>query len=204
VNQLQLADGVNPLQLKNYWQYMAESIGFDPTEYSVTLPPFPDGNPSYPHYQDLDTRALGLLNVRYVVSAYSLVSEKLNDLYETRDEYIYENLDVRPRAWIASDSTKMEQGWRNVDSFKWSPNSITIRAQGGGFLVLSEVVYPGWEASINGKSVEIETYHGLLRSVPLQEGDNLIQFNFHPWTVYLGTAATFLTVVILIFIWWRK
>ncbi|OGO17074.1 MAG: hypothetical protein A2Z14_09240 [Chloroflexi bacterium RBG_16_48_8] len=204
VDNLQLADGVNPLQLQGYWEYMAQAVGFDPEGYSVTLPPFPDGDPSAPLYTEIDTVALGRLNVVYIVSEYPIDSESLVELEEIEGTYIYRNSDARPRAWIESKPEEEEDEWHAVESIDWSPNLISIKAQGEGLLILSEQNYPGWEAFVNGKKVSIVSYKGILRSVPLEHGENLVEFHYRPWSVYIGTFMTFLTLLILGYLWWRR
>jgi len=204
VENLQLADGVNPLQMRHYWRYMSQAVGFDPEGYSVTLPPFPDGDPETPLYTELDTDALGKLNVVYVVSGYALVSESLHLIQEMDGTFIYRNEDARPRAWIESESVGVDHEWRKVEFMDWSPNLISIKAQGEGLLVLSEQYYPGWEAFINGRKADISPYSGNLRSVPLEIGENLVEFHYRPWSVYTGAFITFLTLLILGYLWLKK
>ncbi|MGH2628866.1 MAG: hypothetical protein ACRDHY_19685, partial [Anaerolineales bacterium] len=42
---LRLGDGVHPLSLRRYWDRMAQTLGFPAQGYSVTLPPYPGGDP---------------------------------------------------------------------------------------------------------------------------------------------------------------
>jgi hypothetical protein len=200
----QLADGVNPLQLKTYYQFMAQTVGFDPMGYSVTLPPFPDGNPDIPLYQEIDPVNLGLLNVEYVVSAYSLSINGLDELLESDGTYLYRNSEIRPRAWIQAGSKGVSDEWRKVEKLEWSPNRISMIANGEGLLVLSEIVYPGWEAFVDGSRVDISSYEGILRSIPLAQGEHIVEFYYRPLSVRIGAYVTLLTLLIFIFLWLRK
>jgi hypothetical protein len=204
VEMLQLADGVNPLQLKDYWEFMAKAVGFDPEDYSVTLPPFPDGDPAIARYEEINTTDLGMLNVGMIVSEYPLISEGLEELETIEGSTIYRNVDVRPRVWIVSEVEGDGQEWQEVTSIDWSPNTIEIEAEEGGLLVLSELDYPGWEAFVNGEKVSISSYHELFRSVRLEPGENHVVFRYRPWTVFIGAGVTFLSLVILGFLWWRR
>jgi uncharacterized membrane protein YfhO len=58
--------------------------------------------------------------------------------------------------------------------------------------VLSEIHYPGWKVTVDGKNQNIEPAYGLLRSVNLLEGDHKVVFYFQPIGVYcgLGLAVT--------------
>ena len=200
----QLADGVNPLHLEIYWDFMAQAVGFDRTGYSVTLPPFPDGDPATPLYQAIHPADLGLLNVATIVSAYPLSITGLDELEEIKGNYIYRNEDVRPRAWIETGSEDHGDEWRAVNNVDWSPNRILIEAEGEGLLVLSEIFYPGWTATVDGEKVEIMPYKDILRSVPLAQGEHLVEFCYRPLSVSIGVIWTSLTLIAFIFFWWRK
>ncbi len=64
---LELADGVDPLQLQAYADYMARASGVPVTGYGVTIPPFGEGDPARDNASYLpDATLLGKLNVRYV------------------------------------------------------------------------------------------------------------------------------------------
>jgi hypothetical protein len=65
-------------------------------------------------------------------------------------------------------------------------NSLTIAvdATAPGFLVLSEVWYPGWEAVVHGseRTTEHEVLHanGSLRAVPVPAGRSTVELHFRP------------------------
>jgi hypothetical protein len=200
----QLADGVNPIQLEIYWDFMAQAVGFDRTGYSVTLPPFPEGEPDTPLYREINPADLGLLNVGTLISAYPLSVRDLTELDEIEGKYIYRNDEVRPRAWIETGSEGRDDIWRAVNRIGWSPNHILIEVEGEGLLVLSEINFPGWTASVDGEKIEIVPYKDILRSVPLTQGDHLVEFCYRPLSVRIGAICTFLTLIAFVFLWWRK
>lgn len=78
------------------------------------------------------------------------------------------------------------------------PDFIFLNAAGPGLLVLSELAYPGWQATIDGQPAEVETVGGLLRGVRLQPGKHVVQFLFRPWPVYIGLGISALTWVTLL------
>lgn len=67
-----------------------------------------------------------------------------------------------------------------------------------GVLVLSEVYYPGWRATVNGQPAEILRAQHTLRGVALAAGTHLIEMVFDPWTVKLGLAISGATVALAI------
>ncbi len=74
----------------------------------------------------------------------------------------------------------------NID--RYEPDEINLSAQGPGELVLSEIVYPGWQVWIDGQPGKIETVARVLRGVALSQGNHQITFIYRPWPIYLGIA----------------
>jgi len=67
------------------------------------------------------------------------------------------------------------------------------------FLVLSEVYYPGWKATIDGIPTHIFQTNYVLRGVMVPQGGHLIKFEFKPMSFYLGLATSMTGVVTLLF-----
>jgi len=196
---LELADGVNPLQLQSTWDFMSQAVGFNRTQYSVTLPPFPDGLLQGADGSKLDPVLLGRLNITHIVAATPLQADGLKLIGVWDNTYLYRNEFARPRAWV-----EVSDGIRESAAIRlWSPNRIQIEVRGPGRLVLSEIDYPGWVVTLNGDSGVIEAHNGLLRSIELPDGSSMVEFHYQPWDVYIGAILTFMTVLIL-FVLWRR
>jgi len=201
---LEMVDGINPLQVKSFRNFMANATGFSSENYSVTLPPFPNGDPKQPWGIEIDSLKLGQLNVAYVISEYPIESIDLTLMEKDQAVYIYQNELARPRAWIQNSQDLSDQVWQEIDSIMWMPNRITIKAKGPGTLVLSEIAYPGWKVTVDGTKAELHAMDNLLRSVNLIPGNHEVVFSFQPWTVYLGGGITLVTLLALILIWMRR
>lgn len=65
------------------------------------------------------------------------------------------------------------------------------------FLVLSDVNYPGWSATIDGKETEIYLTNYVLRGVKVPAGKHVIDFRFRPLSLYLGAGISFLAIIII-------
>jgi hypothetical protein len=59
-----------------------------------------------------------------------------------------------------------------------------------GLLVLSEVYYPGWHATVDGAPTPILRADAALRAVPVRAGNHRIEMVFDPWSVKLGIGIT--------------
>ncbi len=184
---LELADGIDPLQLASYANFMAQATGIHNSGYSVTLPPFTSGYPRSANVGSVpDAELLALLNVQYVASSFEITADGLI-LRDIIDEvYLYENLNVMARSWVVPENSDQSGFVQSSIILKRTPNFITLRAQGPGVLVLSELDYPGWRAQVDGKTVEIDKYAGILRSVQLPPGSHEVTFSFTPISLYLG------------------
>jgi len=198
---LELADGVDPLQLSEYTGFMDAAAGVPRNGYSVTVPPFYEGQPSIDNATFLpDPALLGLLNVRYVVSEFDLSINELNFQEKIGETRIYENLRALPRAWVQPTGDDGEISIHPVEKLDWSPNRIGIIAKGPGMLVLSEIAYPGWLVSVDGESGSAVKVYNILRGVQLDSGRHEIVFSFHPFSVYLGIAGFILGIGLLILV----
>ena len=104
---LQLADGINPLQLARYVDYMQSATGIGPWSYSVTLPPFQNIKSD----EDIrmananvipDARLLGALNVRYIVAAFPIDDPDLIERARFGATIIYEDRRAMPRVFVVN------------------------------------------------------------------------------------------------------
>ena len=67
-------------------------------------------------------------------------------------------------------------------------------SQTPSFLVMSDIYYPGWKASVNGVDTHIFQTDYILRGILLPAGRNNIRVEFRPWTVYAGAILSGLTL----------
>ncbi|WP_299028099.1 hypothetical protein [uncultured Thermanaerothrix sp.] len=190
---LELADGVHPLQTKAYVEFMQEATGVAPTGYSVTLPPFVHGDP------EKDNRffvprpdLLGWWNVKYVVSAFPLEAEGLELIDKIDDSLVYVNRLAFPRVWVQSHLNwppRVDGEARIIDR---TPNQWHLRARGPGWLILAEVSYPGWEATLDGQPWKVGSLGGLFRAVAIPEGEHVVVIRFRPRAYEMGIGLAIL------------
>ncbi len=175
---------------------MVKATGIPATGYSVTLPQFADaGSGVNPTNYLPDAEALGLLNIRYVVSDFDMIVDGLAQITRINEYRIYENQYSHPRSWLqSSDGTETE-----VEILVYSPNQIILHAEGPGRLFLAEIAYPGWRGPGGRWSFHLQSgLRDLIRSVELGEGSHEIRFIFRPLTAYVGAGISLLTMFLLI------
>ena len=201
---LELADGVEPLQLQDYVRFMEAASGVPVRGYSVTLPPMDNSldqirsgaTEADPHTVNAayspDAYLLGLLNVRYIVAEFDLDAPGFEMIERVDNSRLYFNSKALPRAWIEKDGIPIQEPTDSVEILQWAPDLIRIRAYGPGQLVISELDYPGWKARLDGKPAVLDTSYALLRGVQLPGGVHDVVFVYRPWTV---TAGLFLAAL---------
>jgi hypothetical protein len=70
---------------------------------------------------------------------------------------------------------------------------LKVSAPCGGFLVLADLFYPGWEASVDGTSTQIYKANYAFRAVAVEAGTHEIVFAYRPWSLRLGVPLALLT-----------
>lgn len=197
---LQLADGVDPMQLQSYADYMETASGVPKSGYSVALPPFANGDPATANQSYTpDAHMLGLLNVGYVPAEYDLQADGLVLRQRFGETRIYENLLTMPRAWVQAERAGIDGQGQPVERLDWSPNKISLQAEGPGMLVLSEIDYPGWQVVVDGKPGQLREAYGLLRSVDLPVGSHSVDFIYRPASVIAGVGLALIGMLCIVF-----
>jgi len=88
-------------------------------------------------------------------------------------------------------------------------NSMTLKVDtpASGLLVLSEIYYPGWHATVDEAPTTIVPTDYILRGIPLAPGEHQVTLTFRPITFQIGAAISALTLILTLVIFlvtWRK
>ena len=74
---------------------------------------------------------------------------------------------------------------------------LTARLETPGWLVLTDTDYPGWQATVDGRPVEIIPANLMFRAVALPAGEHTVLFEFKPRSLQLGAVITGLALLVL-------
>ncbi|HTP09813.1 MAG TPA: hypothetical protein VMP08_16265, partial [Anaerolineae bacterium] len=85
-----------------------------------------------------------------------------------------------------------------VEIASWSPDHIVLRADGPGWLVLSEIVAPDWVAAVDGEATEILATDLTLRGIYVPWGKHEVTFDYQPRRVYAGVLISMFSLVAVI------
>ena len=96
-----------------------------------------------------------------------------------------------------------------VDFERYEANELRlrVRAEGRALLVMSEVFYPGWQATVNERPVRIYEVDGALRGIVVDGGESQVRLRYAPGSIFAGALLTLLAFAATLgafFIKWRK
>ena len=101
-------------------------------------------------------------------------------------------------------------GQGRIELKHYAPNELRYTSDNSkdGVAVFSEIYYPGWTATIDGKPVEVARVNYVLRALRVPAGHHEIVLTFRPTSVttteYIAYAAIVLLIVGFLFAAWRQ
>jgi len=77
----------------------------------------------------------------------------------------------------------------------YQPEWIVVEADlaAEGYLVLTDVYYPGWRVWVDGHKEAIQRADYLFRAVYLPQGKHLVEFVYDPASLKIGAAISLVT-----------
>lgn len=109
------------------------------------------------------------------------------------------------------DNTALGEGKAQLTHY--APNELhyQVESEQGGVLVLPEVYYPGWTATIDGNEVALGRVDYVLRALRVPAGKHEVVLAFHPQSLsltegiaYAAIALVLLTFALACYGCWRK
>ncbi len=153
------------------------------------------------------------------MTAFPMRWSGLTFVAELNGTHIYRNQHVLPRAWIIHSPIDADRDWAEqlavladqsvqvVATGKYlarithyEPDRIEVEAQSpeNGVLVLSEIWYPGWRATVDGEERPVQQIAGVLRGISLTEGTHRVVLVYDPASVRWGVRASLIGLVSII------
>jgi len=82
-------------------------------------------------------------------------------------------------------------GQGRIDVIGYGPNrlAMSVQASDPALFILSDVLYPGWEATLDGAPVPIYRADGIFRGVEVPAGQHRLEMRFRPRSLRLGLGA---------------
>jgi hypothetical protein len=73
---------------------------------------------------------------------------------------------------------------------------ITAKLSCRGMVILTDTWFPGWRATVDGKTARIYEAYGGVRGVMVDQGSHVIEMKYRPLSVYLGGGMTVFAALI--------
>jgi hypothetical protein len=138
---------------------------------------------------------------------HKVTTSGLIDWAESKRILSQPDFDVRTEALVQGarlQSQTFDVGKAKIIEDKRNQVVIETENQGDGWLVLSDNFYPGWQATIDGKPVEIFQANHTMRAVQVPAGSHVLSFKFAPQalrrSIYVSLAGAILVLAALIFL----
>ena len=84
----------------------------------------------------------------------------------------------------------------------YEPNQLTydVRSVTGGIVVFSEIFYPEWTATVDGKAVELGRVNYVLRALNVDKGHHTVVLTFDPKSVKQTETVAYLSYGVLLLV----
>jgi uncharacterized membrane protein YfhO len=89
-------------------------------------------------------------------------------------------------------------GQVSLDRYENNHLALTTSMKRDGWLVLSEIFYPGWTATIDGMPANLYRANYILRAIPVPAGQHRIELNFMPLSFVIGAAISLISIIALL------
>ncbi len=105
---------------------------------------------------------------------------------------------------------ELGSGEGTVTMTKYEPNELhyDVSSPTGGLMVLSEVYYPGWTATVDGKPVEIGRVNYILRALRIPAGEHKVVLEYRPTSLTVTNAISYTAIALILlalgFVAWRS
>lgn len=176
-------------------------------------------------YEEISDRE-DLLNVKYVLSKKQQDADKYRLVFSDGERKVFQKMQYIPRAFVPEkvvperdtglvdgedfdprkvsvvegfDQT-LSENRGDVQFMSYTPNKISLqtRMKNDGFVVLSEIYYPGWKAYVDGEERPVYRVDKLLRGIHVPKGGHKIDMTFEPASYRLGLWISLLTWLLVL------
>lgn len=104
--------------------------------------------------------------------------------------------DERFRA--ALDGSALDSGSVRLTFYEPNEQVYSVTSRKGGVVVLSEIYYPGWTATVDGKPAETGRVNYVLRAVRIPAGHHTLRMTFRPASVARTEAAGYAALALIL------
>ena len=103
----------------------------------------------------------------------------------------------RPRLSWRDNLQINDQSATTITLQTYHPNHVDIETfiSQPNFLIITDLAWPGWVATIDGSHVPIQTVEGVFRGIEIPQGKHILTLQYRPWSLWLGSLLSLLALV---------
>jgi len=97
------------------------------------------------------------------------------------------------------------EGW--IEVLAYGPNRAAFKVTNSAatLLVLSDLLYPGWVARVDGERAPLYATNGIFRGVALAPGEHVVDMHFRPTSLRIGVGlAAMAGLALVVRMWLRR
>jgi hypothetical protein len=102
-----------------------------------------------------------------------------------------------PVRWSSTDEERHLASRADLEKVTAHEVSVRVATPRPAVLVLTDLYWPGWRATVDGEPREIHRANLLFRAVAVEAGEHEVRFRYEPLSARLGAGITFAAVVVL-------
>jgi hypothetical protein len=135
-------------------------------------------------------RAYFATHVKSVDNEAALDSHELPDFDQTREALVDEDTMGKLSAGLrGAEAPTTASGSVKITAMTNNSVRLEVAAERDGLLVLHDLYYPGWEASVDGIRTPVVKANILFRGVEVSAGSHVVEFTFRPFAASNLAAA---------------
>jgi hypothetical protein len=196
IDRIFMAEGYTPLALKRAYAPLASSTQFlDLLNIKYKTVSDEKNRISFVPHPSYLPRAFFLYKIHVATSDSSLVHYLKSTEFDHRTTAVFEK-----DPGLAVSSFDSVPSWKaTIASYEINSILLDVSTSHDGVLVLSEIYYPGWNATIDGTAVEVYRVDYNLRGLIVPKGTHTVAFRFEPQSFERGAKITFAALGLSLF-----
>ena len=107
--------------------------------------------------------------------------------------------DPRREAIVERELDGLDAAGGSARIASYEPERVVVDAnvRGHGLLVLSDLHYPGWKATVDGREVDVERVNYVMRGVEVESGRHRVEFEYEPLSWRIGWILSLAGLIVM-------
>ena len=165
---------------------------------------------------------IDVASISYIMASMPIIDKDLQLVHEGDQYFIYKNVSSFPKFFLAAEELLNDIYENELPLFAkqnfYEPNKMlgTIKANESKFyhfevdsssdsvLVINDLFHDDWTATLDGMPIEIFPVNYIFKGVRIPKGSHQLELIFKPNGLIAGISLSFATLIIILFIFFRR